>query len=187
MASSWFNKYFPCLLTLLVAASVGLALSATVQGQQSQLLVDYVPPSFLQTNSISAVSSLPRLIPADSTNRTIASAPTRHTSVDRWENFEAEFGIKKTEPSFVKSSIQSTKYKVDETVFAAKEFVESFRYDVYLKDLMTSSSSTAPSRRYYSDPIQDSLENAQIKSGVDWDAHAGHAFVGIKLVLPIGD
>jgi hypothetical protein len=55
MESSWFNKYFPCLLTLLVAASVWLALSATVQGQQSQLLVDYVPPSFLQTNSISAV------------------------------------------------------------------------------------------------------------------------------------
>ena len=187
MASSWFNKYFPCLLALLVAASVGFALSATGQGQQSQLLVDYVPPSFLQTNSISAVSSLPKLLPADSTNRTIASAPTRHTSVDRWEKFEAEFGIKKTEPSFVKSSIQSTKYKLDETVFAAEEFVESFRYDVYLKDLMTSSSSTAPLRRYYSDPIQDSLENAQIRSGVHWDAHAGHAFVGIKLALPIGD
>jgi hypothetical protein len=46
--------------------------------------------------------------------------------VDRWEKFEAEFGIKKTEPSFVKSSIESTKYKLDETVFAAKEFVESF-------------------------------------------------------------
>ncbi|MGD0650542.1 MAG: hypothetical protein ABSA97_05295 [Verrucomicrobiia bacterium] len=52
---------------------------------------------------------------------------------------------------------------------------------------MTSSSSTAPLRRYYSDPILDSLENAQIKSGVDWDSHAGRAFVGVRLVLPFGD
>jgi hypothetical protein len=187
MESNWFNKYFSRLLTLLVAASVGLALSGTVQGQQPQLLVDYVPPSLLQTNSDSAASPLPKPLSADSTNRTIASAPTRHTSVERWEKFEAEFGIKEKDPSVVKSSIESAKYKLDETVFAAKEFVESFRYDAYLKDLMTGSSSTAPSRRYYSDPILDCLENAQIESGVDWDAHAGRAFVGVRFVLPFGD
>ena len=64
MESSWFNKYFPCLLTLLVAASVWLALSATVQGQQSQvaggLRAAFVPANEFHLRRFIAARTLPR-------------------------------------------------------------------------------------------------------------------------------
>ncbi len=87
----------------------------------------------------------------------------------------------------MKGAIELVKYEADETEFAAMELAERIRYDAYIKDLMSGSNSSTQPRRYYPDPFRDAWENAQIKSGVDWDAHAGHAFVGVKIVLPLGD
>jgi len=186
MKSCSLDKCLVCLLALLMNANAGRAQPPPAQGQPQRLLVDYVSPSLLQTNANSSTSVPQKLFPSNSTNQTIANPPARLSKGDRWEKFEAEFGIKEKDSSFVKGTIESAKYKLDETVFAAKEFVDTLRYDGYLKDFVGGSDSNAP-RRYYSDPVRDAWENAEIRSGVDWDAQSRRAFVGIRLVLPLGD
>ncbi len=171
---------------LVAAAVLVLAPLAQAHGQPPDLMVDYLAPSLFDTN-VAPPALASRLFPSESACRTVAAVPVKTGSARRWEKFEADFGVKQQDPSLVKSSIESAKYKLDETVFAAKEFVQNFRYDTYLADLTTGSATTSAPRRYYSDPVMDSWEHCQIRSGAEWDKKTGHAFVGVRLVLPFGD
>jgi hypothetical protein len=170
-------------LLLVPAAALMLSTPAWADGHAPDLMVDYL---LFDTNLVPSAATC-NLLPSESTFATVASAPLKTGSELRWEKFEADFGVKQKDPSLVKSSIESAQYKLDETVFAAKELVQDFRYDTYLTDLTTGSAATRAPRRYYSDPVMDSWEHCQIQSGAEWDEKTGHAFVGVRLVLPFGD
>jgi hypothetical protein len=183
-----FNVCLACLLALLVKGPAGQAQPPPAQGQSRSLLVDYVSPSLLQSNVNSPTAPMPqKLFPPDATNQTIASPPRRLSAVDRREQFDAEFGIKQKNPSLVMGGIESAKFKLDETVFTAKEFVDTLHYRGYLKDVVGVSDLDAPRQRYHSDPIRDAWENTEVRTGIDWNMQSQSAFVGLRLVLPIGD
>ena len=176
-----------CGLIFAAGAVMCPAQAGTPQGKQSERLIDYVSPALVGTDASPDAASQAKLFPPNPTNLKVLTLPSVSTEADRWTKFEADFGIKTKDPSFVKSSIESAKYKLDETVFAAKEFADTLHYDAYLTDLLTGTSSNSPPRRYYSDPILDSLENTRIRTGLDWDRQSGRAFVGLRLVVPFGD
>jgi len=175
----WWWPRLALLVSLLVAP---LAVS---RGQPPAAMFDYLTAEMPYTSETPSAS--PNLFPTDSAYWTVASVPAESAAELRAEKFEADFGVKQPSPSLVKSSLETAQYKLDETVFAAKEFVENFRYDTYLADLTTESGSIRPPRRYYSDPVMDAWEHCQIRSGAEWDEKTGHAFVGVRLVLPFGD
>jgi hypothetical protein len=157
---------------------------AMVQAQPPDLMVDYL---LVETNAVSP-AVMGNLFPSEFACRAVATAPpVANDFSQRLEKFEADFGVKQKDPSLEKSSIESAQYKLDQTVFAAKELVQDFRYDTYLADLTTGSAASRAPRRYYSDPVMDSWEHCQIHSGAEWDEKTGHAFVGVRLVLPFGD
>jgi hypothetical protein len=187
MRSSRLNVFLACLFALMVNAAAGRAQTPPEHDQLGRFLAGRVPPSRLETNAPPDISVLLNLFPSWSTNAPMARFPKPHSSIDRREKFEAEFGLKERDPSLVKGSLEEAKYNLDATVFAAQEFIETFRYEGRLKDFVGGSDSNAPSRRYYSDPVRDAWENAEIKSGIDLDPRSGRPFVGVRLVLPLGD
>lgn len=107
-------------------------------------------------------------------------------NLDRWQKFEAEFAIQTPAQDFPKRSVQTLKYQLDETTVAAQQFVdlvaEKFRFDYSLNELgLVPRTRRIPGRLF-----SDTLSNARLKSEIDVKDPT-RAFVGIKLVLPIGD
>jgi hypothetical protein len=179
-------------MSLLVAAT-----GAAGEEAKKSLLVEHVPSSVLDkplapTNSATAGGI------AGSTNgeaMTHALKEPRHelTREERWERFETEFGIRKKDPSLVKGSIESAKYRLDKTVFAADEFVQgvekTLSFDYELRTLGRGTTSNASSRVPSSPPIPlwDAVWNARLQSDIDLNMTSERAFVGIRLVLPVGN
>lgn len=155
---------------------------------QGDLLVNYVPPSLLQTNP-----SPPSVPPSKRTQSkpeisVIAQPPHEKDAIARWERFEAEFGLQKKSPTMMKGTLENTKYQVDSALFAVKDFIEhSLNFDYELRNVARATPSTAPPRRYRSNIWLDAMENARFQSDIRMDSLMGHGFVGVKLVLPIGD
>jgi hypothetical protein len=117
----------------------------------------------------------------------------RLTEGERWEKFEAEFGLKEKNPSFVKGSLESAKYRMDRTTFALNEFVESVEnvltFDYGLRPPASPEGTNTTTRGAAASPIPlwDAVQNARFKSDIDLNVPGGRAFVGVRLVLPIGD
>ena len=91
------------------AAIIGLVVAGwarwvSAQDGKAVLLSAYVPPSELaQSDTAAAINrSLLRL---DSNERWFTAAPRQLSEGQRWEKFEAEFGIRQKDPSLVGGSL----------------------------------------------------------------------------------
>jgi len=107
----------------------------------------------------------------------------------RWEKFETEFGIAEPEHSPVLRSMQAAKYNLDRLVFAANEFsrdfsnIAQFELDhgkVYHLSAAGLQGGEGPSRS--SVPIP-----RNVRLGLDVNVAQGKPYVGVKLVIPIGN
>lgn len=149
-------------------------------------LVDYVAPSLLEGTN----EAPPRLSVRLTNSEVTVTAPRRLTEADRWERFEAEFGIKQREQSLMLGSIQAAKYQLDKTAFALQETLnkieDTLRFDYGLSDLGLPVSPPKPYRPGASYGLVDSLQGARLKSEVDLKL-ARDSFVGVKLELPLGN
>ena len=176
-----------------------LAVATPARGDdpKHQLLVEFVPPSAfaepLASTNLAGGSGTVSAIDGEAAFRAIQEPFRKRTAADRWEQFEIEFGIHKRDPSLVKGSLESAKYRLDETVFALNEFVHNMEnrlsFDYELRSLGQPANPNESSRTASSSsiPLWDAVQNAHFKSDIDLDAARGHAFVGVSLVLPIGD
>jgi hypothetical protein len=163
---------------------IGLTFATSLGADER--LVDYVAPWLLE-----GTNEVPLRLSVRLTNSEVAViAPRRLTEADRWERFEAEFGIKQREPSAVLGSIQTAKYHLDKTAFVLQETInkieESWEFDYGLRDLGLPVSPPKPYRPSAKYGLMDSLEGARLKSEVDLKL-ARDSFIGVKLELPIGN
>ena len=174
-----------------IAVALGVAAATSGTRAWAQLMTDYVPPSLLQSKSAAAVTPQSSLARADANVCLVTPKRNPSTSGERWEEFETEFGVTKKSPSMMKGSLESAKYQLDKTTFAMQEFVDnvtdavSFDYGWQNRPGPKPGSTSAP-RQPSSNRVLYSLENARLKSDIDLKI-AGRSFVGVKLVLPIGD
>lgn len=187
-----------CRVAVIIAcwALLGVVTAARAAEPKQQFLAEQVPFSVLSepapTNAASGSGTL-NTIDGETAACAMQEPAREHTAGDRWEEFDAEFGIHKKDPSLIKGSLESAKYRLDETVFFVNEFVHDVEnrlsFDYELRSLGQASNSSESSRTASSSPIPlwDAVENAHLKSDIDLDTARGHAFVGVRLVLPIGD
>lgn len=159
-------------------------LAAVTLSAAAESIVDQVPASLLAT---------PEKTNTTATARDIIALPARKQPVtpgDRWAKFEAEFGITNKESSPVKSTLQSAKYQLDHTTFAVQEFVNNvenlLRFDYSVRDLMTSSSTPKIHRGSTGSVWLDTFNEMRVRSDIDLKL-SSRQFVGVKLVLPLGD
>ncbi len=167
-----------------LAILVGLTLATSLGA--GERLVDYVAPWLLE-----GTNEVPLRLSVRLTNTEVTvTAPRRETEADRWQRFEAEFGIKQREQSPVLGSIQVAKYQLDKTTFALQETLnkleESLEFDYGLRDLGLPVSPPKPYRPSARYGLIDALEGARLKSEVDLKL-ARDSFIGVKLELPIGN
>ena len=177
--------------TCLAALLAGRA--AHAQEAKRPLLAEHVPLSVLveppaSTNSVAA-GGITGSVDGEAATAGMTKPKRELTQGERWEKFEAEFGIHEKDPSLIKGSIESAKYRLDRTVFALNEFVQNVEdalsFDYGLRSLATNESTRAASASPI--PLWDAIENARFKSDINLDMPGGRAFVGVRLVLPIGD
>ena len=151
-----------------------MVLVGITTGWAGDLMVDHVPAAFLSVTNM-------RPITAPTTG--IAVAPI---ATDRWEKFEAEFGIQQPSRSPVKGSMQTAKYQLDRTTLALREFVDTvtdrLRFNYGLSDLGWTPRTHVTTGNF----LTDTLNGARLKSDIDVKLGA-KTFVGVKLVLPLGD
>jgi len=191
------QKLRPILVS--TACLIGTWLVTSMKAQEttsSALLVEYVPASVLTassapTNAPLSVDML-GLMDSEEAARVLRRASRRLTEGERWEKFETEFGLAEKNPSGLKGSAELAKYQLDKTAFAMNEFVQTVQnaltFDYGLRPSPTSSGSNTASRVASSSiPFFDSVMNARFKSDIDLNVPRGRAFVGVRLVLPIGD
>ena len=140
----------------------------------ANLIVDQVPASVLaNTNDTWVVRP-----PIEST-RPVISKP------ERWEKFEVEFGIQQPSPSLLKGSLQNAKYQLDVASVTLPDFVDTVR-DRLKFDYGLTDSSHPIARRAAPNNLFDTLNRARLQSAIDVNFGA-KAFIGVKLVLPLGD
>jgi hypothetical protein len=172
------------------ASLVALAVGTIVRAGEPQqpLLAEYVSAFVFAepcapTNSVNSEMAI----------RCLQQPPYDRTAGDRWEQFESDFGIQKKDPSLVKGSLESAKYRLDRTVFVANEFllaVEdklSFDYKVPSRGRAANSNESARTASSSAIPLWDPMANAHFKSDINLDMTGQRAFVGVQLVLPIGN
>ena len=120
--------------------------------------------------------------PAIVTTAAIAATPP----ADRWAKFEAEFGIQQPSLSAMKNSLQTAKYQLDRMSLAMQEFVDTvtdwLRFDYGLSDAGLAPRSRVATGNF----VTDSLSQVRLKSDIDLKL-GEKAFVGVKLVLPLGN
>jgi hypothetical protein len=162
-------------------------LAGTADFAVAQRMVDYVPPSLLQDPAVASN----RLAFLSTTNlQTAAAYPRPVTAADRWDRFETEFGVKQPYHSAVRDSIQAAKYHLDKATFTIQEWLNSIedqlRFDYGWNDLGMPVPAPEPYRATSSPGLVDVLLSARLQSDVDLRL-AGGSFVGVKLVLPLGN
>ena len=170
-----------------LVALVGLGACGSSFGDAApgQRMVDYVPPSFLQSETPSSAAGQPLLAP-------IPRLRNLHKPGwgERWEKFESEFGIQQKSANPVVGALETAKYDLDRTSLSLAEFVstveERLRFDYPLRNIGSDGSTPRHDHRVYGNPFADAWENAHFGTDINLN-EAGHTFVGLKLVLPIGD
>jgi hypothetical protein len=183
------------------SSAIFLAVILTFGSVQAQEIsrrpfIECVPACFLhesvpRTNSVPANQSF-----HDRTNATaisnVQSSRKPSTSGERWEKFETDFGIGPKNPSLIKGSMESAKYQLDHTLFGMQEFVNDVQTAVSFDcQLRTLGNSPSPTRRSAVSlvpiPWWDTMENARLQSDIDLNMAGGRAFVGVHLMLPLGN
>jgi len=158
--------------------------------------IECVPACFLHESLPPRTNSVPANQSADGTNAAAVSkvqpSGKPSTSGERWEKFEAEFGIGKRDPSMIKASMESAMYQLDRSLFGMQEFVHDVEtavsFDCELRTLSHTSSSTRHSVvSLVPIPWWDTMEKARFQSDIDLNMAGGRAFVGIRLMLPLGN
>ena len=147
-------------------------------------MIDYVPPSLLNDS----YTPSNRAVILTKTNVQIAAM--RSEPIDRTERFEAEFGIKQRNESAALNSVQSAKYQLDKTTFTLQGWLhcieDSLRFDYGWNDLGVPVPAAKAYRAGDNPGLVDTLLAARFKSDVRLNL-ASESFVGVKLVLPLGD
>jgi hypothetical protein len=182
-----------CVLPILCLTAMFSAGLARAGEADRRLLINYIsnsPPC----ESLAETNSVPVNTTAASTNddRAVRKVQAPHnelTSGDRWEKFETDFGVSDKDPSLVKGSLESAKYQLDRTLFGMKEFVQEVSFDYELRN-MGGTPCPATHSGPSSAPISlwDCVEQARFKSDINMNVlDGGGAFLGVRLVLPIGN
>lgn len=187
-----------CCLGAWVAGAVAVAMAAHAQTPEQKPLAGYITASDVATNTIPGARPTDRL--RDRTGATIASPdpaydvtppPSRASSGQRWEKFNAEFAIQQKSPLLVKGAMEEAKYQLDSAAFAVKDFAKEvedyFRVDYELRNLSSAPPRSKTLRPIYDTPFDDMMDNARFRSDVKLGAEGGGAFAGVRLVLPFGD
>jgi hypothetical protein len=180
----------------------GLFVATIARAQQAKrpLLAEHVPasvfaesPASSSTNFSTGTANNDGSLESEAASRAMKEPKRELTRGERWEKFEDEYGIRQKNPSLVKGSLESAKYRLDKTTFAMNEFVQgvqdAFSFDYELRSLgrETRTNHTPRAASSSSIPLWDAVENARLKSDIDLNVPGGRAFVGVRLVLPIGD
>ena len=137
------------------------------------LIVDQVPTSVLGNTNSTFVARPP----TESTWPLISKS-------ERWKKFEVEFGIQQPSQSLIKGSLQSAKYQLDVASVTLQEFVDTVRARLSFDYGWTNPGSAALRRAPPN--LFDTLNRARLQSAIDIN-YGAKAFVGVKLVLPLGD
>lgn len=175
-------KPFRFISALLTA---GLTLATGVFGKE--LIVNYVSHDTLApaptTTNVVAVPLNPPV--------TVAATPKKSdTTGDRWGKFEAEFGIAQRSSSPIKGSLQDAKYQLDWTTFALHEFAENvadrLRFNYSMSDIGLAPVRSKPARVIPDNFVDDAMLNLRLKTVIDLNL-GKKSFVGVQLVLPVGD
>lgn len=170
--------------------------SARAERESSELLAGYITASDVSTNPVGAVEARVGLrgreTSPDWSLYDIGPRPRgRLSEGERWEKFEAEFGVEKKSSSLMKGALEEAKYRLDSATFAMHDLVknveERFRFEYQLRDLSSSAPRTRGLRPMYSNPFEDMIDNARLRSDVDLNVFSQRAFVGLRLVMPFGD
>jgi hypothetical protein len=183
----------------IAACLAGIFLATILRAQEAkrELLVEHVPPSILAapattTNAVAFMEETQSIDGKEPTR--LMKQPSREmTQGERWEEFETEFGLVQKNPSSIKGSLESAKYRLDKTVFQVNELVQnvenalSFDYGLRPADGRSGTNTSARSVSTSPIPLWNVVENARFKSDIDLNMPGGRAFVGVRLVLPIGD
>ncbi len=172
----------------LTLAILTLALAST--GAASDRLVDYVPPSLL-ADATGPSDETTQRSSVTATNMLANAAHKRPvTSADRWERFEAEFGVKQRLDSPVLGSLQEVKYRLDRATFTMQEIIlsaeEALRFNYGLEDFGLPVTPSKSPRSTSGSLWWDAIQGARFQSDVKLKI-ASESFVGVKLVLPLGD
>ena len=148
------------------------------QALAGDLIVDQVPAEVLAGTNTARIVRAHRAATV-----TVVPAP------ERWEKFEAEFGIRQPSPSLVKGSLQNAKYRLDEASVTLQEFVDTvhdrLRFDYGLTPAGSAGQRRGSTGNLFTD-FTDTLGRARLQSAIDTKLNA-HSFFGVKLVLPLGD
>jgi hypothetical protein len=178
------------LIDALLIASLQLLLTQdrSVAPPREPVPREVVLPSLAHATSPPQTIRLPDLM-SEAAAWSVTATRHKNTSADRWEKFEARFGIAEREPSLVLGTVQTAKYNLDTLLFAVDDFTHN------LSDSMQFEYgggrfrrvSTFGEGRWHdpSDPMPAVLNNARL--GLDLNITGGKPYVGVKLTLPLGD
>ena len=126
---------------------------------------------------------------SESAARRVTEFGRRNTSANRWEKFETEFGITKREPSRVLGTVQTVKYNLDTFLFTVDDFAQSLSDSLQFEcdegKLHHVSTLGERPRQNSSSPSMDIAENARL--GLDLNVSGGKPYVGVKLIVPLGN
>jgi hypothetical protein len=106
----------------------------------------------------------------------------------RWEKFETEYGMGEPEHSAVLRSMQSAKYNLDRVVFAANEFsrnLSSLTEYEFDHGRLTHVPAAAPQSGDELRPLMTVPRNVRL--GLDVNVAEGRPYLGVKLIIPVGD
>jgi len=165
-----------------MSAGLVLSLAAPSPSDTVGLMVDYVPPALLE----SPVTNQP---PTAAIREVVLLSKPPGMS---WQKFEAEFGIKDQEPLSVKNSLRAAKYELDQTTYALQEFVDNvesrLRFDYGLNGSGPPARATPPATPRTGMPyfLTDAIRNTRLQSDINLRVNS-KPFIGVKLVLPIGN
>jgi hypothetical protein len=178
-------------VAIVLVCGLALARPAVVVAAEAQrpLLVEYVSPSLLSEPAEPTPAAVARPEAEEFFSRRLGQRGEL-TAGERWEKFEAEFGIQQRESSLLRASVQSAKYQLDRAVFAMQEIVDTvesaLEFDYPIGRWAASDAGRGGGQPRSSNPLQDALLNARLQSDIDLSVPTGRAFVGVKLVLPVG-
>ncbi len=175
------------LVTTLLIPLLGMAGSQVLRAQESQrmLLAAYVPPQLLSAPADESTNSTWALAAPDLGGLAVTAQHPR--AEQRWEKFDAEFGIRQRSPSLFKGTLQQAKYNLDQTVFELDNFVNHLENALTFEYRLSGSHGSPHAARAYFSPLNDLWDNTRLKSEVNLDMLRGRAFVGITLQFPFGD
>jgi len=186
-------RFVPPVVGVAAILTAGLAQAQEINQRP---LIEYVSAPAPQTppSGTNSVALHARLIATNSA-AAISKVEMRSkdlTSGERWEKFETEFGVPQKDPSLVKGSMETAKYQLDRTCFEMQEVVHYIQdnviFDCELRNIGQAPSSS--DRCKFSEvpiPLWGTMQQARVKSDIDLNTASGHAFVGVQLILPIGN